>query len=240
VRLVVVAGPAACARPSCEPNASLHRGEDVAQLGVALGRSAVVGAMVAGMGFVRAVATRSTIRDRARDRVDLTPVTTSGAESTSGPSSRTVSLGGGQVVPYPEPANETATRIGKANRKRDTAPEVRLRSALHRRGLRFWKDRLLRYDQIRVRPDIVFPRSHVAVFVDGCFWHGCPDHQRVPKRNREYWVPKLEANVARDRRADVALADAGWEVIRIWEHEDLETAAERVAAAVQRHRATCR
>lgn len=147
-----------------------------------------------------------------------------------------MSLGGGRIVPYPEPANEAATRIGKANRKRDTTPEVRLRSALHRRGLRFRKDQLLRCDQVRVRPDIVFSRSQVVVFIDGCFWHGCPDHQRVPKRNRDYWVPKLEANVARDRRADVALAEAGWDVIRIWEHEDLDTAVERVTTAVQHHR----
>lgn len=148
-----------------------------------------------------------------------------------------MNLGGGRVVPYPEPADEAATKIGKANRKRDTMPEVRLRSALHRRGMRFRKDQLLRCEQIRVRPDIVFPRSQVVVFLDGCFWHGCPDHQRIPKRNRDYWVPKLEANVARDRRADVALAEAGWEVIRIWEHEQLDTAVERVANAVESRRA---
>jgi DNA mismatch endonuclease (patch repair protein) len=149
---------------------------------------------------------------------------------------RTVSLGGGQVVPYPEPLNAVATKIGRANRKRDTKPETLLRSALHRQGLRFRKDQLLRCEDIKVRPDIVFSRAHVAVFVDGCFWHGCPEHQRIPKRNGDYWGPKLQRNVERDRQADRALTDEGWEVLRIWEHEDLETAVERVAASVARRR----
>ena len=137
---------------------------------------------------------------------------------------RTVNLGGGRIVPYPEPRDEAATKIGKANRRADTKPEVRLRAALHRHGHRFRKDHLLRVGIVRVRPDIVFTRWKVAVFVDGCFWHGCPDHQHVPKSNREYWVPKLAANVERDRRVDAALADAGWIVVRIWEHDDVDGA----------------
>lgn len=145
---------------------------------------------------------------------------------------RTVNLGRGQIVPYPEPSSAAATKIGKANRRTDTKPEVRLRSALHRQGMRFRKDLLIRVGTVRVHPDVVFTRRKVAVFVDGCFWHGCPDHQVVPKSNRDYWVPKLQANVARDRRVDAALIDAGWAVVRIWEHASVDAAAERVRAVV--------
>ena len=149
-------------------------------------------------------------------------------------SGRTVKLGGGVSVPYPEPSSAAATKIGKANRRSDTKPEVLLRSALHRRGLRFRKDLLVRCGDVKVRPDIVFSRARVAVFVDGCFWHGCPEHQHVPRRNREYWVPKLAANVERDRRADAALTAGGWTVIRIWEHDGVDAAASLVAEAVGR------
>ncbi|MGI8710752.1 MAG: very short patch repair endonuclease [Acidimicrobiales bacterium] len=127
----------------------------------------------------------------------------------------------------------TATKIGKANRRRDTKPEIRIRSNLHRRGLRYRKDLLLRPGEVRVRPDVVFTRMRIAVFVDGCFWHGCPDHQHIPKRNRAYWVPKLRANVDRDRRVDAALVADGWAAIRIWEHEDPDHAADQIEAAVR-------
>src|SRR4051794_33374052 len=89
---------------------------------------------------------------------------------------RTVNLGGGRVVPYPEPLDNAASKIGRANRRVDTRPEVLIRSALHRRGLRYRKDLLLRVGDIRVRPDLVFTRWKVAAFVDGCFWHRCPEH----------------------------------------------------------------
>lgn len=143
---------------------------------------------------------------------------------------RTVSLGGGLVVPYPEPADSAATRAAKGNRRTDTKPEVRLRSALHRRGLRFRKDLLLRCGGLRVRPDIVFPRRRLCVFVDGCFWHGCPLHQKVPHRNREYWAPKLRRNVERDRQVEAALTSEGWGFVRVWEHEPIDEAADRVAS----------
>ena len=103
---------------------------------------------------------------------------------------QTVNLGRGRVVPYPVPADETATRIGKANRRTDTKPEVRLRAALHRRGLRFRKDRKVQAGEISTRADIVFSRAKVAVFVDGCFWHGCPDHQRIPTTQPGVLDPK--------------------------------------------------
>lgn len=153
-----------------------------------------------------------------------------GSEGATPP--RTVNLGGGQIVPYPEPRNEAATRIGKANRRTGTKPEIRLRSALHRRGLRFRKDLLIRAGEVRVHPDIVFTRWRVAVFVDGCFWHGCPEHQHIPKSNTAYWIPKLAANAERDRRVDAALVEAGWSVIRIWEHEEVSLGVERVCVAL--------
>jgi DNA mismatch endonuclease (patch repair protein) len=137
-------------------------------------------------------------------------------------------------VPYPEPTSAAATKIGIGNRRTDTKPEVALRSLLHRRGLRFRKDLLVRMADVRVRPDIVFTRVRVAVFVDGCFWHGCPAHQVVPKSNRKYWVPKLKANEARDRRVDAALVADGWAVVRVWEHEDLRVAADRIEAVIRK------
>lgn len=85
----------------------------------------------------------------------------------------------------------------------------------------------------RARPDIVFTRTRVAVFVDGCFWHRCPEHESFPKTNADWWRKKLDANVTRDRTTDAALTEAGWTVIRIWEHEDLATAADRVEAIVR-------
>jgi DNA mismatch endonuclease (patch repair protein) len=105
---------------------------------------------------------------------------------------------------------------------------VRLRSALHARGYRFRKDFVVRLAEARVRPDIVFTRRKVAVFVDGCFWHVCPVHGRQPTTNEWYWAPKLRRNMERDRKADESLAEAGWTVVRIWEHEPLESAVDLV------------
>jgi len=107
-------------------------------------------------------------------------------------------------------------------------PEIALRQALHRRGLRFRKDYKISIDGLTVRADVVFPRQHVAVFVDGCYWHGCPEHCRMPSRNAEYWTAKIARNEARDRRVADGLATAGWRVVRVWEHEKPEDAAARV------------
>src|SRR5689334_15276812 len=122
--------------------------------------------------------------------------------------------------------------MGKANRGRDTAPERRLRSLLHRRGLRFRVNRRVAGD-LRTTVDIAFGPARVAVFVDGCFWHQCPEHGTLPKANGAWWAEKLDGNVARDRRTDAALEDRGWTVIRVWEHEDPEKAADRIEAAVR-------
>jgi DNA mismatch endonuclease (patch repair protein) len=117
-------------------------------------------------------------------------------------------------------------------RRRDTAPELALRRILHARGLRYRVDRAPLPDLARRRADLVFGRARVAVFVDGCFWHGCPEHATMSKTNSDWWASKLAGNVRRDRDTDRRLANAGWSVVRIWEHEDPNTAAEKVGAAV--------
>ncbi|WP_279537841.1 very short patch repair endonuclease [Amycolatopsis acidicola] len=134
----------------------------------------------------------------------------------------------------PQPLNEGRSRNMQANRRADTKPEMALRRELHRLGYRYRKDHRLDLDAgVRVRPDIVFTRRKVAVFVDGCFWHVCPEHGREPTRNDWYWSPKLRRNVERDRLADAALAEAGWQVVRIWEHEDVQDAVNRVRTVVE-------
>jgi DNA mismatch endonuclease (patch repair protein) len=117
--------------------------------------------------------------------------------------------------------------------QRDNANERALRSALHRRGLRFRLHRQLLVGNRR-SVDIAFPASRTAVFVDGCFWHGCPDHGTWPKNNADWWRAKIIANIARDRDTDRKLVEVGWTVVRIWEHEAVETAADRIEAAVRR------
>lgn len=149
---------------------------------------------------------------------------------------RIVHLGGGAQAPYAEPTSAAASAMGRANRRSETKPEVRLRSHLHARGLRFRKDHPIRVGSLRARPDIVFTRARVAVFVDGCFWHGCPEHHVAPKSNQDYWNPKLRANQERDRRVDIALTDAGWMVLHVWEHEDPLEAAIRIHEAVTARR----
>ncbi|WP_067845839.1 very short patch repair endonuclease [Nocardia lijiangensis] len=126
----------------------------------------------------------------------------------------------------------TSARLAK-QRRSGTAPELALRRELHRRGLRYFVDRAPLRGQRR-RADVVFPRRKVAVYVDGCFWHSCPDHATSPKNNAEWWAAKLAGNVARDRATDATLDAAGWQVVRIWEHEDPAAAADRVQAALGR------
>lgn len=137
------------------------------------------------------------------------------------------------ALPYPQPTDPAVSRRMRANPRTGTDPEMALRSELHRRGLRFRKDLPLRVRDRVVRPDIVFTRARLAVFVDGCFWHVCPEHGTQPKSNTDYWRPKLERNVARDLSVNEALADAGWRVLRAWEHEPASDVARRVQALVQ-------
>jgi DNA mismatch endonuclease, patch repair protein len=124
----------------------------------------------------------------------------------------------------------------KGNRAVDTRPEVALRSEVHALGLRFRKH-VAPLPGLRCRADLVFARQRVAVFVDGCFWHSCPEHGTSPATNSAYWQAKLGGNAQRDRRNDSVLEAAGWTVVRIWEHEDARVAALRVALAVRSRRA---
>ena len=121
-------------------------------------------------------------------------------------------------IPYPVPTSLAASATMRGNRRTDTTPEVAVRSRLHRAGYRFRKDRPIKIGEMRVRPDIVFPRQMVAIFIDGCFWHSCPEHGAVPQSNSEYWSVKLAHNVNRDKLVDAALGAAGWHLVRIWEH----------------------
>lgn len=137
----------------------------------------------------------------------------------------------------PAPLNEGRSRNMQANRRSNTKPEVALRAALHRRGYRYRKDfPLTLAGGIRVRPDIVFTVHKVAIFVDGCFWHVCPEHGRQPTTNEWYWAPKLQRNMERDRTVDTALRDAGWRVVRVWEHEPMDAAVEAVVHALSHDR----
>lgn len=115
-----------------------------------------------------------------------------------------------------------------SNERRDTTTELAVRRLLHARGLRYRVDYPPLTDQRRRRADIVFTRARIAVFIDGCFWHGCPEHATSPKRNVEYWGPKLAANRARDLDTNTRLEAAGWTVLRFWEHEDSRAVADLI------------
>lgn len=130
------------------------------------------------------------------------------------------------------PSSTHATATMRANRGSDTGPEIALRSALHREGLRFRKNYRLDFDEGRARPDVVFPAARLAVFVDGCYWHGCRDHRSLPQRNVEFWKAKIDGTRRRDDTQNRLLAGAGWRVIRIWEHEAVDDAVARVQRAL--------
>lgn len=120
----------------------------------------------------------------------------------------------------------------QANRSRDTKPELEVRRALHRLGLRY-RVAIAPEPSLRRSADIVFTRARVAVFIDGCFWHGCPEHGRSNfNHNAEYWPAKIAGNVARDADTTEQLRQAGWLVLRFWEHEDAARVVEGVRAAV--------
>ncbi|WP_432492788.1 very short patch repair endonuclease [Kineococcus auxinigenes] len=120
--------------------------------------------------------------------------------------------------------------------RRDTAPELALRRELHRRGLRYLVDATPPGTNRRRRADLVFRGARVAVFVDGCFWHSCPVHVHPPRANAAWWRVKLGSITARDRDTDARLTEAGWHVVRVWEHEDVVAAADRVHGVVHARR----
>jgi DNA mismatch endonuclease (patch repair protein) len=117
-------------------------------------------------------------------------------------------------------------------RVRDTGPELALRRELHRRGLRYRVDAPLP-GLPRRRADLLFSRSRVVVFIDGCFWHGCTLHRNIPEHNHDWWEAKITTNRDRDRSTDSALAVMGYQVLRFWEHDDMRCAADMVEGAVR-------
>lgn len=137
-----------------------------------------------------------------------------------------------QLRTPPASARSVATRM-RRTRQRDTPAEIAIRRLVHADGLSYRIDRQP-FPGIGRRADLVFARSRVAVFVDGCFWHCCPKHATWPKANGRWWKAKLLRNVARDRDTDTRLRAAGWLVVRVWEHEEPAAASRRVIRAVRR------
>ncbi|WP_278236065.1 very short patch repair endonuclease [Isoptericola sp. AK164] len=135
-----------------------------------------------------------------------------------------------QHVPaHPGSSSRTVSRRMSRAKRRDTAPEFSLRLRLHALGLRY----RVAYPvpgQRRRSIDIAFTRARLAVFVDGCFWHGCEEHGIMPTANSEWWRTKIGANKSRDRDTDRVLMQQGWMVLRVWEHEEPATAVDRIAA----------
>lgn len=125
-----------------------------------------------------------------------------------------------------------------AVKRSNTKPEVVLRRALHAAGYRFRKDFPIRTNRSLVRPDIAFTHWRVAVFVDGCFWHRCPQHGQIPATNREFWAAKLQSNATRDRLQNQLLEGEGWLVVRVWEHEALDEALSAVTSALINRRSS--
>lgn len=115
----------------------------------------------------------------------------------------------------------------QANRGRDTTPELAVRSLLHARGFRYRVNVPLAFDRRR-RADITFSRVRLAVFIDGCYWHGCPQHFQLPKTNTTFWRAKIAGNQSRDAETDAALHASGWNVLRFWEHEHPEQVVDAV------------
>lgn len=133
----------------------------------------------------------------------------------------------------PSASNPATLRRMRTQKRTGTTPEMNLRRALWTSGLRYRVDALLPLRGVRRKADLLFIGPQVAVFVDGCFWHACPQHGSRPKSNGSWWREKLDGNVRRDRNTDCQLRDAGWEPIRVWEHEDMAAAALRVESLVR-------
>ncbi|MEU3758474.1 very short patch repair endonuclease [Streptomyces albogriseolus] len=137
-----------------------------------------------------------------------------------------------EVLPAGSKASSTAVRaVMTANKGRDTKPERLLRSILYRQGLRY-RVNARPLPDLRRTADIVFPKARVAVFVDGCYWHGCPDHYRPATKRSDFWHEKIQGNQTRDADTDARLREQGWTVVRVWEHEAADAAAAKVIAAL--------
>ena len=120
----------------------------------------------------------------------------------------------------------------QGNKRRDTNPEIAVRRLLHAQGLRYRVDYPLPFNRRR-RADIAFPRRKIAVFIDGCFWHGCPEHYAPPKSNTDFWLNKVRQNAERDADTGTQLNAEGWKVLRFWSHQAAEEVAQRIAEAAQ-------
>jgi DNA mismatch endonuclease (patch repair protein) len=120
----------------------------------------------------------------------------------------------------------------RGNKSRDTSPELAVRRALHAKGLRY-RVAARPLPDLRRTADVVFRAARVAVFIDGCFWHGCPDHYVPAKSHAAYWADKIDGNRDRDRDTDRRLEEAGWQVLRFWEHQDPREVATSVEAALR-------
>lgn len=121
----------------------------------------------------------------------------------------------------------------RGNKRKDTMPEMAVRRLVHAAGLRYRVD-AKPLPELNRRADLVFTRAKIAVFIDGCFWHGCPKHGTAVKTNATYWSPKIARNKARDAATDEQLAAAGWAVVRVWEHDDPADVADRITAFVRK------
>lgn len=137
----------------------------------------------------------------------------------------------GSAIP-PARGDITTSRRMSLQRTRDTEPEILLRRELHRRGLRYRVDAPLP-GMPRRRADLLLTGAKIAVFVDGCFWHGCPKHKTAPTHNGAWWAAKLARNVERDRETGIHLSSLGWTVLRVWEHEDMKQAASDIERVVR-------
>jgi DNA mismatch endonuclease (patch repair protein) len=138
----------------------------------------------------------------------------------------------GKSIGRPHPSSQAALNRMKAGKPRDTAPEKAIRSTLHRLGLRYSID-AKPVKELNRRADILFRSLKIAVFVDGCFWHGCPIHGTQAKANAEFWRSKITRNQERDADTNKQLEESGWKVIRVWEHEDPIEAAEKIYSLVK-------
>jgi DNA mismatch endonuclease (patch repair protein) len=124
----------------------------------------------------------------------------------------------------------------QANRSRDTRPELAVRRLLHGKGLRY-RVAVAPVPELRRRADIVFIKERVAIFIDGCFWHGCPEHGREAfNHNADYWPTKIASNMARDLDTNARLRAAGWTVLRFWEHQEADVVAHAIIAVIMADR----
>jgi DNA mismatch endonuclease (patch repair protein) len=155
-------------------------------------------------------------------------------EATEGRSHSTTATPGAGATPRVSLDDVLPTTSARMSRQatRDTQPELLLRRELHRLGLRYRVDREIP-GMPRRRADILFTRAKVAVYVDGCFWHGCPEHKSAPTNNAAWWSAKLARNVERDRETDEHLSSLGWTVLRVWEHENMIQAATHIGRIVR-------